>query len=228
MTKPEQLPFDLGPRPAHEREDFWVSDSNRAAVDWLDKWPDWPAPALVIFGPPACGKTHLMQVWKKKAGAKEVTLQELTPENVGRIIGDAKEIMIDDVPSALGRRDREEALFHLYNLLRERGGHLLLTAVMPVRDWSLQLSDLRSRLMAAPAAEVQSPDDALMAVVLTKLFSDRQIFVPQEVVQFIMTRIERSFLAMRQLVDKIDHKALAEKRPVTIPLVRDLLQEKLF
>ena len=69
---------------------------------------------------------------------------------------------------------------------------------------------------------VGSPDDALMAVVLTKLFSDRQIFVPQEVVHFILARVERSFLSIRQIVDKIDRKALSEKRAVTIPLVRDL------
>ena len=224
MAKPEQLPFDLGPRHAHEREDFWVSDSNRAAIAWLDKWPDWPAPALIIFGPPACGKTHLLQVWKKEAGAKEISLRHLTPESVDRIVGAAKEVMIDDVLPALGRREQEEALFHLYNLLRERGGHLLLTAEQPVREWPFSLADLKSRLMAAPAVEVSSPDDALMAVVLTKLFSDRQIFVSQEVVQFILPRIERSFLAMRQLTDKIDRKALSEKRAVTIPLVREILQ----
>jgi len=61
-----------------------------------------------------------------------------------------------------------------------------------------------------------------MAVVLTKLFSDRQIFVPQEVVQFLLPRLERSFAAMRDIVEAIDRKALAEKRKVTVPLVRDL------
>ena len=62
----------------------------------------------------------------------------------------------------------------------------------------------------------------LMAVVLTKLFSDRQIFVPQEVVQFLLPRLERSFAAIRDIVDEIDRKALAEKRKVTVPLVRDI------
>jgi DnaA regulatory inactivator Hda len=224
MTKPEQLPFDLGHRHAYEREDFWVSASNREAVAWLDKWPDWPSAALVLFGPPASGKTHLLQVWKKEAGAREVSPQDLLALPADKIPGAAKSVMMDNVSQVMGRRDYEEALFHLYNLVRERGGHLLLTAEKPVMEWPFLLPDLKSRLLAAPAVALNPPDDELMAVVLTKLFSDRQIFVSQEVVQFILPRIERSFLALRTLVDKIDHKALSEKRAVTIPLVREIIQ----
>jgi DnaA regulatory inactivator Hda len=224
-AKNEQLPFDLAPRLAHEREDFWVSESNSAAVGWIDKWATsgWPAPALIIFGPPASGKTHLLQVWKKEAKAKELTTAQLTPDTISRALGEAKTVIIDNVSTVAGIRVAEEALLHLYNMLRERGGSLLMTAATSPAEWPLVLPDLKSRLMAAPAVEVGSPDDALMAVVLTKLFSDRQIFVPQEVIQFMLTRIERSFLAMRQVVDRIDRQALSEKRPVTIPLVRDLL-----
>jgi chromosomal replication initiation ATPase DnaA len=86
------------------------------------------------------------------------------------------------------------------------------------------LPDLKSRLLAAPTAAVGSPDEQTMAVVLTKLFSDRQIFVPQDVVQFILSRIERSFAAMRDVADAVDRRALAEKRAVTIPFVREILQ----
>ncbi len=223
MTKAEQLPFDLSHRPAYQREDFWVSASNREAVAWMDKWPDWPAPALILFGPPASGKTHLLQVWKKEAKAREIALAELTAANMSAIVAATKHVMIDDIPSAIGQQPREEALFHLYNLLKEQGGSLLLTAKKPPREWPFVLPDLKSRLLAAPAVAVGSPDNELMAVVLTKLFSDRQIFVSQEVVQFILTRIERSFLALRDIVEKIDRRALAEKRPVTIPLVREVL-----
>lgn len=223
MTKPEQLPFDLGYRHAYEREDFWVSGSNRAAVAWLDKWPDWPAPALVLFGPPASGKTHLLQVWKKEAGAGEVMPQSFVTFSADKILGNSKSIIIDNVLQAISDPKSEETLFHLYNLLRERGGHMLLAAERAPSEWPIGLADLKSRLLAAPAVAVGSPDDDLMAVVLTKLFSDRQIFVSQEVVQFIISRIERSFLSIRQIVDKIDHRALSEKRAVTIPLVRELL-----
>ena len=219
----EQIPFNLGHRHAYGREDFFVSNSNREAVAWLDKWPDWPAPALIIFGAPASGKTHLLQVWKKEAAAKEILLQELVTETIDRIIGTSQTVIIDNVSQAMGKKDKEEALFHLYNLMLERKGHLLVTTSMPVRKWPILLPDLKSRLRATPSVAVNPPDDDLIAVVLTKLFSDRQIFVSQEVIQFILPRIERSFLTIRHLVDKIDHKALSEKRAVTIPLIRKIL-----
>jgi chromosomal replication initiation ATPase DnaA len=122
-------------------------------------------------------------------------------------------------------RAREEELFHLYNRLKEEGGHMLVTASSPPQGWNFALPDLRSRLLASPAAALRAPDDGLMEIVLAKMFSDRQIFVPQEVIAFLLPRMERSFSAARVLVDRIDRKALAEKRPVTVPLARDVLQE---
>ncbi len=218
---PEQIPFALEARSAHGREDFWVSDCNRDAVAWLDKYPDWPGCALVIHGSPASGKTHLLQVWKKEKQAAERAVADLDLAAVGGMTAAA--VMLDDVLPAIGDRAKEEALLHLYNMLRERGGGLLLTAQKPVAEWPFVLPDLKSRLMAAPSAALGSPDDALMAIVLAKLFSDRQIFVPQAVIDFILPRIERSFAAMRRIVDEIDRRALSQKRPVTVPLVRDLL-----
>lgn len=208
MTKPEQLPFDLGHRKAYAREDFWVSSSNQDAIAWLDKWPDWPAPALVIYGPPFCGKTHLAKVWQ--------TMVEKTA-------GEKKSVILDNIEHWIGDAEAEEKLFHLYNDMKEKGGFMLLTAEMPPKDWLFTLPDLKSRLLAAPAVAVLPPDDDLRAVMLNKLFSDRQMFVSQEVIAFILPRIERSFTALRDVVEKIDKKALAEKRAVTIPLVKEIL-----
>lgn len=220
MTKAEQLPFDLGHRSAYAREDLWVSTANAEAVAWLDKWPAWGAPALILHGPAASGKTHLACVWQKTSGA-----QPLTPETLLNVEAlAAPGIIIDDVEKFLGSKEAEAALFHLFNRAKEQGGYILLTAASPPRDWNLALPDLKSRLLSVPAAAVGSPDEQTMAVVLAKLFSDRQIFVSQDVVQFILSRIERSFAALRDIADAVDRKALAEKRAVTIPFVREIFQ----
>ncbi|HRI76103.1 MAG TPA: DnaA/Hda family protein [Alphaproteobacteria bacterium] len=213
-AKPQQLPFDLGHRTAFARDDFWVSGCNSDAVAWLDKYPDWPAPLLFVYGPRASGKTHLLKIWQNETGGAvfdAANIDSLPPA-----------VIIDDIDKLVGDSAREEALFHLYNIQKERGGHILAAAETPPRGWRFVLRDLESRFLAAPAVAVGSPDDELMAVVLTKLFSDRQIFVPQEVVQFLLPRLQRSFAAMRDVVADIDHKALAEKRKVTVPLVREI------
>jgi chromosomal replication initiation ATPase DnaA len=200
--KPEQMPFNLASPVAYAREDFHVSPCNAEAWGWMEKWPDWGAPTLVLHGPPASGKTHLARIWLEKVGEK------------GRVIEDA---------DRFAGTEKEKELFHLYNVARETGGYLLLTAALPPAEWNIALPDLKSRLLAAPSAALRAPDDALLAVVMAKMFSDRQILVPQEVIAYVLPRMERSFAAARTLVEAIDRKALAEKRAVTVPLVRDLL-----
>ncbi|MEE8443775.1 MAG: DNA replication protein, partial [Alphaproteobacteria bacterium] len=77
MTESAQLPLDLGHRPAMGAADFLVAPCNRDVVAWLDRWPDWPGPALAIHGPAGCGKTHLTHVWRAMSGA--VTLERAAP-----------------------------------------------------------------------------------------------------------------------------------------------------
>lgn len=221
QDKPQQLPFELGHREAFAREDLWVSQANAAAVGWIDKWPEWGAPALIVHGPVASGKTHVARVWQKKADATEATAGNIQALAAAKAVPLA--LIVDDAQAFAGDAETEAALFHVYNRQKEQGGHVLLTAVSPVRDWDLRLPDLKSRLMAAPAAQLGAPDEQLLAVVLTKLFSDRQIYVTQDVVQFIVARVERSFAAVRDTVDAIDRKAMADKRAITVPLVRDVL-----
>ena len=68
-----QLTFDLTlPPPTYAREDFVTASGNREALAWIDRWPDWPAPALALGGPAGCGKTHLGRIWAARAGATSI------------------------------------------------------------------------------------------------------------------------------------------------------------
>ncbi len=213
-----QHTFDWGVRPALGREDFLVAPCNEAAVAWLDRWPDWPGPALVIHGPPGSGKSHLAEVWRRRSGAEMLSaacLSEAAPE-----AGHAPAaLVIDGLDGPLDER----ALLHIYNAIAERGGHLLLTARTPSARWPLALPDLASRLRLAPAAALGLPDDALLGALMLKLFADRQIAVAPEVPAYVVPRIERTFEAVANLVDRLDRAALAEGRAVTVPLVRTVL-----
>jgi len=216
----DQLALRFEHRPAMGEADFLVTDSNLEAVAWIDRWPDWPAPALTVHGPPGCGKTHLTRVWRARSGASMAAAGELRVADVPALVtrGEGR--------VALERPDAgvdERALLHLYNVVAERRGTLLLTAEAPPARWGLRLPDLASRLAAAPAVAVRAPDDTLMAAVLIKLFEDRQIKVGQDVVDFLLLRLERSFAAARALVAASDEAALAARRRITIPLVREVL-----
>ena len=212
-----QRTFDWGVRPALGREDFLVAPCNEAAVAWLDRWPDWPGPALVIHGPPGSGKSHLAEVWRRRSGAEIIEAAGLAQamsaaERAPALVIDGLDVPVD-----------ERALLHTYNAIAERDGHLLLTAQSPPARWPLVLPDLASRLRLAPAAALGLPDDTLLAALMLKLFADRQIAVAPEVPAYVVPRVERTFEAVARLVDRLDRAALAEGRAVTVPLVRAVL-----
>ena len=211
MTAAGQLALDLGHRPALGRDDFLVAPSNADAVAWIDRWPDWSGPALVVFGPAGCGKTHLAQVWRARSGAEFVTPGAEPPGDGNYVVEDA-----DDA--------EDIGLFHLFNHVAARGGNLLVTAREAPARWTGRLPDLTSRLKAAPNVAIAAPDDALISAVLIKLFADRQLRVGTEVVGYLATHMERSFDAARGIVAAADTAALERHGAITVPLVRDLLE----
>ena len=216
-----QFVLDFPHRPAFGADDFLVAPSNETAIAWLDRWPDWPGPSLVLHGPPGCGKTHLAHVWQARSGAPSLAPAALTVASLPELLDRATAVVIDGAEAAA-----ERPLLHLVNLLAERSGHLLLTASGPPSRWPTALPDLRSRLLAMPAVAVQPPDDALIGAVLLKLFADRQLTVSEDVVAFLLHHMERSFAAARRLVAALDQAGLAEKRPITVPLARAVLAQE--
>jgi chromosomal replication initiation ATPase DnaA len=145
-------------------------------------------------------------------------------ERIPELVGDRMALLVDEVDQGLDA-GRERGLFHLFNLMAERRGHLLLLAAQPPARWPLDLADLRSRLSAAPAIAIGAPDDALLDAVLLKLFADRQLSVNPEVCQYILARIERSFAAVGAVVAALDRATLAAGRGVTLSVARSVLEE---
>ena len=221
----QQIPLDLGHRTALERHDFLVAPNNQDAVAWIDLWPEWPAPCLVLYGPVASGKTHLGAVWAEQSSAICVKASTIN-ENVIRDIADMKHhIIIEDGDSLIGNIQGEKGLFHLYNIFKEEQRSFLLTLKEPPVRRSFALPDLASRLRAAPSVAIREPDEQLLGALLVKLFNDRQIRVGIDVLNYTLPRIERSFEAVRDLVEQADRLAMVEKRKISIPLIRDILNQ---
>lgn len=222
----QQIPLDLGHRTALERNDFLVAPNNQDAVAWIDLWPDWPAPCLVLYGPVASGKTHLGAVWAEKSSAICVKAESIN-EDVIRDIADMKHhVIIEDGDSLISNIKGEKGLFHLYNIFKEEQRSFLLTLKEPPVRRSFALPDLASRLRAAPSVAIREPDEQLLGALLVKLFNDRQIRVGADVLNYVLPRIERSFEAVRDLVDESDRRAMVEKRKISIPLMREILNQE--
>jgi len=180
------------------RSDFVVSPSNAEAVQALDRRPEWPGGALALVGPAGAGKSHLAAVWAAE-----------TPGAV--LIEDA-----DRAPAG-------ETLFHALNAAGP-DAPLLLTARVRPTAWPTALPDLRSRLNALPVAELDEPDDLVLSGVLARLFAERSIRPPDDLIPYLIRRVDRSVPEVRAVVERLDEAALAEGRPVTRALAREVLE----
>jgi chromosomal replication initiation ATPase DnaA len=213
-----QLVLDLPHRQALGRDDFLVTKSNAAAVALIDQWPDWPAHAALLIGPPGSGKSHLVEVWRQRSNASRVRAADVNVEAAPELLMSGA-VAIEDAASPLDER----GLFHLLNLARQQNSSLLLTARTWPEHWKIALPDLLSRLRAIPVLEILPPDDALLRGVLVKLFFDRQIAADEATISFMLTRMPRSLGAARLLVAEIDRRALEERAEVTRPFVAKVL-----
>ena len=216
-----QLAFDLPSAEAMTRADFFVAPSNALALQAVEDWRNWPGRKLLLIGPEGSGKTHLARVWAKLSGAVVIPATALRTLDPSELTGSS--VAVEDAD----RLDGAEAeLFHLHNLVTQSAS-LLLTAQRPPRDWGLRLPDLVSRLQAAPVARLEAPDDALLSAVLVKLFADRQVAVPANLIPYLVSRMPRSIGAARALVAALDAAALEQGRPITRALAGELLGDLL-
>lgn len=222
-----QIPFDFDHRPALGGDDFLVAPSNEEAVRWVELWPNWPRPVLVVVGLEGAGKSHLANVFLAQSGAKTLSpeqLQDVGPDGAWQ---GAEALVLENVELFIAA-GLEENLFHLYNLAEEDEKKILMTARQAPARWGIELKDLSSRLNTSTVAEIKAPDDAFLAALIVKQFSDRQLSVEQEVLAYMMSRMDRSFAGVRSLIQSIDKLALAEKRAITKPLVRRVFEDSLL
>jgi chromosomal replication initiation ATPase DnaA len=214
-----QLAIDLPHRPSFGRADFLVSACNSEAFGWIERWPDWPAPALVLYGPPRSGKSHLAQLWRERSGGVLVTgdaLGSLMPDRLAA----SGAVAVDEAGAA-----PEQALLHLCNCCREAGAGFLVVAREAPASWPLSLPDLASRLRAMPAVAIAMPDDALLGAVLVKHFADRQVSIEPRVIAYLLRRMERTFAAAALIAERLDRLTLGSRRPIGLARARQALSE---
>jgi chromosomal replication initiation ATPase DnaA len=194
----DQIALPLNWPVADGDEDFLVSESNRAAFEHLKRWSVWPVSATLLTGPRKSGRSLLGRIFVRKTG--------------GRLFDDAQD-------------HEEEALFHAWNEAQEKRRPLLIVADAPPPQWQIALPDLRSRMAATSHIDIEEPDDALLGDLVVKLLGDRGIAAPPDLAEYLVPRIERSYVAVQQVVEILDHAMLSHHRRMTVPMARNALTE---
>lgn len=220
IDRVKQLILPLGHSPAFEDKDFIVSSANKEAHQSLMSRPQWSHPCLSIYGDRGCGKTHLSHIWQEKTKAQYFTGHDFNRIEIESLLKGESPLILDDAHFI----EKEEKLFHFYNHIMDKKRGFLLLSLFPPSQWTFKLPDLKSRLKVIPAIKIHAPDEALLSRLITKLFQDLQVHVEGDVVSFLLKHMERSFQSANTWVEKLNRASLIQKRRVTIPLVRELLE----
>ena len=214
LKPPLQLRLNFRRAPSYLPADFSVGGSNREAVVRLESWRSWHNASLALVGPEAAGKTHLAQVWAEKVSAAFCPNDLKDP-----LAAPFGPLILEDAD----RASNPELLFHLLNRAAQTGAPLLLTGRDLPNAWPAGLPDLRSRLNALQVVELAPPDDGVLTDILRSFFRNRNLRPSEDIYPYLMSRMERSVAAARDLVDRLDEISDAMGRPVSKALARVVL-----
>ena len=216
----QQLFFNFPIKPTYLAEDFFISPANSEAFAYLNRWPNWNSQiysrTILLYGEDGSGKTHLSHIWKNLSNAKIITLNNCY--NLNQFIS-YKALILEDIELI-----DEESILHLINFSNENQQYLLLTSKYSPSNLKCRLADLRSRILSIPAIALNSPEPELLKAVLLKHLSDRQLKINPITLEYIVTRIDRSFSQLTQFIKELDKESNTHKRSITIPLVKEILK----
>lgn len=208
----------------------FLAGPNGEAEAALRAWSEGlAAPTIYLWGATGCGKSHLLQ---SAISAFSSTTSRAMYLPLRAILGQGPQLLegletldalaIDDIDAAAGQPDWEIGLFNLYNALAARQGRLLWSSQQP-RTQLFQLPDLASRLSAGLVYQLHELDDTQKSTVLKRKARLRGLDLSDPVVEFILRRNRRDLRALSAVLERLDDASLRDRRPLTIPFVREVL-----
>ncbi|SDH96687.1 DnaA regulatory inactivator Hda [Pseudomonas panipatensis] len=233
MKQPMQLPLGIRLRDDATFANYYPG-ANAAALGYVERLCDaeagWAESLIYLWGVEGVGRSHLLQaacLRFEQYGESSVYLPMADLVQYGPAIFDDLEqlelVCLDDLEALAGLPEWEEALFHLFNRLRDAGRRLLLAASMPPRELPVKLPDLKSRLTLSLIFQLHPLTDEEKLRALQLRASRRGLHLTDEVGRFILTRGARSMEFLFDLLDELDKASLQAQRKLTIPFLKETL-----
>ncbi len=218
-----QIPLALKP-PRRPGFDNFVAGPNQAVVDTLAgglERGQW----YFLAGPAGSGRSHLMSasfsaLMRRGREARFMALG--TPANWPLLAAtDGDFLLLDDIDALAGEADGERALFNALNRWRARRSTVLMSGV---GRSGFQLPDLVSRLGQAVRLTLKPLDDSDLLSLIRRLAREHEVVLGRGAAEYLLTRSPRSPAALAGLFEQLVARALSERRTLSMPLIREVLQ----
>ena len=214
----EQQIFDLYNEEIFFEDDFCISKSNKLVYQYLKNWPNWDFNIINIFGPAKSGKTFLLSLFEKKNLFTKISSSELKKNNLDLLLS-KKKLIIEDISNKID----EEVLFFIFNHFKNNNNYLIFSSIDDTVNLKFKLNDLSSRFKSIYNLEIFNPSDNLLYSILLKHLSNRQITLNLKLLNYILSRIERSYLAINNFVKILDEQSLINKKKIDKKLINEIL-----
>ena len=211
MNALNQLLLELDYKTNFNEHDFYLSKSNSNAFNLINRWPDWNKKILNISGEKFSGKSHLANIFKLKSKAFLINGNKID-NSIFKSLKLYESIIIDDFEEC----NEEEILYSIFNLIDQDSKYLLINSLKPINEIKYRLPDLTSRSKNCLYAVIENPDDELLFAIILKNFSDRQIKIEKKIINFIISRIDRSYRKIDEFIYKVDELSLKKKNQLIL------------
>ena len=214
----DQLILKFPNTKAYFKQDYYVSESNQKAYDFINIWPKWVKKIVNIFGPSGSGKTHLASILKSKTTVL-IKKSDLLDDKIFFEFKTKEVLIIENLKENIS----EKILYSLWNTAVQDNKFLLITSKKPINQYKFKLPDLKSRISDIITIGINLPSDDLISVILAKNFSDKQIKVEKKHIDYIIKRIDRSYEKISQFVTTLDKYSLKKGSSFSLKLIKEVL-----
>ena len=226
----KQMALPLKFKSIKNRENLLVSKCNIEAVKLIENSEFWrnrkktnSIPAAIIYGPKGSGKTHLSSILKQKIDC--VYLTSLS-NNCLELVTEGKNFILDNfIP---GKSFPSELVMHFMNQVTNKEGSILLLSRLSPFEMDWDLDDLNSRIRSLLASSIKLPDDVLLYSFIVKYSNDKNLFISDKKLIYILERLDRSFESVIKVINRLDTHTLEVNEKVSyknIKIILDNLNE---
>jgi chromosomal replication initiator protein len=213
-------------------DSFVVCDGNAVALQFSRRIadPDDTENLLYIHGPAGSGKTHLLQAIGQVIAAHVrgpipyLSFREpVTADALSCRFARADAVIVDDLHLMPDDGDVRAALWQVFNDFHSSGRKIVMSGLYAPRDLPFLDDHLISRLLWGLVARVDVSDDLSRRMILKKIAADRQVRIPDDVVDSILMNTSREVGDLIFAIEAVFRLSMVLKRRITLPLAREAL-----
>ena len=192
--------------------------SNSSVLDFLDKFPNWETKLINIVGEKKSGKSFILQLFRKKNQFNYISNKEDFEKKYDDLFL-ADKLILD------GFQINEDKFFSLINHFILHKKYLIISSREPLTTLEIKLLDLKSRLKEFLLIEIQNPSDNLIYSLILKYFSDNQIVIKKDLVEYIVKKVDRSYSRIEKFLLKLNDQSIIKKKKIDYKLINEVLNE---